>query len=48
MRSLQLDGWDFADKFGIGADLLSDEDHQVMRSYGAWVDASLGDKPTDA
>jgi len=35
---------EFSERFDISVDLLSDEDHTVMKSYGAWVDASLGDK----
>lgn len=35
---------DFTQKFGLGVDLLSDSDHRVMKAYGAWVDASLGDR----
>jgi len=34
----------FIAKFHLGLVLLSDPDHKVMRSYGAWVAASLGDK----
>jgi len=32
----------FCSKFDLGVDLLSDPDHQVMSTYGAWVAASLG------
>jgi peroxiredoxin Q/BCP len=34
----------FIKAYKLGLDLLSDPDHKVMRQYGAWVDASLGDK----
>ena len=35
----------FRAKFDLGVDLLSDPEHKVMTSYGAWVAAALGDKP---
>ena len=34
----------FIDKFKLSLDLLSDPDHSMMRRYGAWVDAYLGEK----
>jgi peroxiredoxin Q/BCP len=34
----------FIKAYKLGLDLLSDEDHKVMSEYGAWVEASLGDK----
>ena len=34
----------FIGAYKLGLNLLSDADHKVMRQYGAWVDASLGDK----
>ncbi|MCY2931810.1 MAG: peroxiredoxin [Planctomycetota bacterium] len=34
----------FVEKFKLHIDLLSDADHAVSRSYGAWVDARLGEK----
>lgn len=34
----------FVEKFSLGLDLLSDPDHKVMKEYGAWVTARLGDK----
>jgi peroxiredoxin Q/BCP len=37
----------FVEKFKLGLDLLSDSDHTVMRCYGAWVTARLGDKTYD-
>jgi peroxiredoxin Q/BCP len=33
----------FIQKFKLSVDLLSDPNHVVMRRYGAWVDARLGD-----
>jgi thioredoxin-dependent peroxiredoxin len=30
--------------YNLGLNLLSDPDHAVMKSYGAWVAAALGDK----
>lgn len=35
----------FIGHYRLGLDLLSDPDHKVMTRYGAWVTASLGDKP---
>jgi thioredoxin-dependent peroxiredoxin len=35
----------FIEHYKIGIDLLSDVDHKVMKEYGAWVTAYLGDKP---
>jgi peroxiredoxin Q/BCP len=32
----------FIKAYKLGLDLLSDPGHKVMREYGAWVDASLG------
>jgi len=34
----------FIKKFALGMDLLSDPDHAVMKEYGAWVEAKVGDK----
>ena len=34
----------FYSKLKLKVDLLSDTDHAVMRQYGAWVDARLGEK----
>lgn len=35
----------FIDKFALGMNLLSDPDHEVMRSYGAWAATTIGGKP---
>jgi peroxiredoxin Q/BCP len=32
----------FIEKYDLKVDLLSDPDHRVMRSYGAWVDVPTG------
>jgi thioredoxin-dependent peroxiredoxin len=32
----------FIEKYNFTLDLLSDPNHEVMRAYGAWVDAALG------
>jgi len=34
----------FVEKFNLGVGLLSDPDHKVMKSYGAWVTTALGEK----
>lgn len=34
----------FVAKYDIGINLLSDPDHKVMKSYGAWVESSFGEK----
>jgi peroxiredoxin Q/BCP len=34
----------FIQKYDLGISLLSDPDHKVMKSYGAWVETSLGEK----
>lgn len=34
----------FIEKFKLSLELLSDPNHDMMRRYGAWVDAYLGDK----
>ncbi len=34
----------FIKAYKLGIDLLSDPDHKVMRQYGAWVDAALGEQ----
>jgi peroxiredoxin Q/BCP len=34
----------FITYYNLGLNLLSDPDHAVMKRYGAWVEAALGDK----
>jgi thioredoxin-dependent peroxiredoxin len=37
----------FVEKFNLGIDLLSDPDHKVMKSYGAWVETYLGQQKSE-
>lgn len=34
----------FIEGYKLSIDLLSDPDHKVMKEYGAWMDASIGEK----